>query len=119
MISSATLQVSTLKDALNKAKDDAVIAVQSEKQNTDDLIQREERLLGTLMQQLNKAQNEQLQLDEYADEIDKVYDSLEKLYISLKSDSRPAAPLQIAAAATEGMCRLCFLETTILLQRFW
>ena len=67
-----TFQVETLKGALNKAKDDAQSAVESEKQHTDDLIQREERLLNTLMKQLNKAQNDQLQLDEYADEIDKV-----------------------------------------------
>lgn len=94
IVSEKNDEVGTLKAALDKAKDDALTAVESEKRHTDDLIKREEKLLNTLMRQLNKAQGEQVQLDEYADEIDKVYDSLERLYASLKSDSRP---LPIAA----------------------
>ncbi len=95
-------EVSVLKSELDRAKDDAKTAVESEKQHTDDLIQREERLLNTLMTQLNKAQSEQLQLDEYSDEIDKVYDSLEKLYASLKSETRPLPIAPPPVEAAEG-----------------
>ncbi|QDZ21635.1 hypothetical protein HOP50_06g41620 [Chloropicon primus] len=103
LVSEKTTEVGTLKVALSRAKDDALTAVESEKQHTDDLIKREERLLNTLMKQLNKAQNEQVQLDEYAEEIDKVYDSLEKLYTSLKSESRP---LSIAPPPPEEETRV-------------
>lgn len=72
LVTEKNQQVDTLKVALGRAKDDALTAVESEKQHTDDLIKREERLLNTLMTQLNKAQTDQLQLDEYAEEIDKV-----------------------------------------------
>ena len=65
-------KVEKLTVALSQARDDSETAMESEKRNTDDLIEREEKLLNTLVKQLNHAQSEQLQLDEYSEEIEKV-----------------------------------------------
>ncbi len=59
-IAEKTEEVEALQGALAEAKTTALSAVASERQHTDDLIQREEKLLGTLVHQLSQSQTDEL-----------------------------------------------------------
>lgn len=59
-IAEKTEEVEALQGALAEAKTTALSAVASERQHTDDLIQREEKLLGTLVHQLSQSQSDEL-----------------------------------------------------------
>ena len=72
LASERRLEAESLRCEVAKVKEEAEMARESERTHTDDLIQREERILGTLMKQLSQAQNDQVHLDEYAVEVDKV-----------------------------------------------
>jgi len=85
------LEVSDLREQLIAAKEEALAVKEQERVHTEQLMEREKRLLGTLMAQLQQSQSEQLRLDDYCAEMEKVYSQLETLYHSLKSGDPIAA----------------------------
>ncbi|KAK3266183.1 hypothetical protein CYMTET_25174 [Cymbomonas tetramitiformis] len=86
----AEAECDRLRAALVESKEEVITLQDDERARTEELMERERRLLLTLMKQLQSSQQEQLRLDDYCEEMDKVYVSLEKLYSSLKNEDGPS-----------------------------
>ena len=76
-------ELTTAQQALIMAKEEALRLKAEERTRTEELMDREQRVLQTLMRQLHQSQTEQSKLNDYMEEMDAVYESLEHLYENL------------------------------------
>ena len=76
-------ELTTAQQALIMAKEEALRLKAEERTRTEELMDREQRVLQTLMRQLHQSQTEQSKLNDYTEEMDAVYESLEHLYENL------------------------------------
>lgn len=106
----AEAECDRLRAALVESKEEVIAMQDEERARTEELMERERRLLLTLMKQLQSSQQEQLRLDDYCEEMDKVYVSLEKLYSSLKNEDGPSLT-QIVEETKPGQAIQEYLPT--------